>query len=152
MRDPDACLTEVGQMTITPGPRSFSAKEFGLNVRDVEAGSIDLGINMRSLGMFSARRADIADRSYSWQNPNHSARILNVGEVRIMLVKEFNGHELLFRDILATTKKALGLCHKSNDARATHSSPRIRRQPTACPPRRLRTDLLNYERAARSWF
>lgn len=53
---------------------------------------------MRSLGMFSARRADIADRSYSWQNPNDSARILNVGEVRIMLMKEFNGHELLFRD------------------------------------------------------
>jgi hypothetical protein len=49
--------------------------------------------------MFSARRADIADRSYSWQNSNHSARILSVGEVRIMVMKEFNGHELLFRDL-----------------------------------------------------
>jgi hypothetical protein len=41
-----------------------------LNVGDVEAGSTDLGITTRSLGMSSAFRADITDRSYSWQNPN----------------------------------------------------------------------------------
>jgi hypothetical protein len=76
-----------------------SANEFGLNVRHVEPRSIDLRINMRSLGMSSARRADIADRSYSWQNPNHSARVLNVGEMRIMRLKEFNGHEWLLRDL-----------------------------------------------------
>jgi hypothetical protein len=44
--------------------------------------------------MSSACRADITDRSYTWQNPNDITRILSVGEVRIMLVKEFNGHEL----------------------------------------------------------
>jgi hypothetical protein len=66
-----------------------------LNVGDVEAGSTDLGINTRSLGMSSARRADITDRSYPWQNPNDITRILSVWEVRVMLVKEFNGHELL---------------------------------------------------------
>jgi hypothetical protein len=69
-----------------------SVKEFGLNVGDVEAGSIDLGINTRSLGMSSACRADITDRSYTWQNHNDITRILSVGEVRVMLVKEFNGH------------------------------------------------------------
>jgi hypothetical protein len=70
-------------------------KEFGLNVGDIEAGSTDLGINTRSLGMSSACRADITDRSDTWQNPNHITRILSVGQVRIMLVKEFNGHELI---------------------------------------------------------
>lgn len=75
--------------------RSLSS-EFGLRIGDVEAGSIDLRINMRCLGMPSACRADIADRSYIWQNPNHTARILSVGEVRIMLAKEFNGHDMGF--------------------------------------------------------
>jgi hypothetical protein len=69
-------------------------KEFGLNVGDIEAGSTDLGINTRSLGMSSAGRPDITDLSYPWQNPNDITRILNIGEVRVMLVKEFNGHTL----------------------------------------------------------
>lgn len=51
---------------------------------------------MRCLGMPGACRADIADRSYIWQNPNHSARILTIGEVRIMPMKEFNGHDMEF--------------------------------------------------------
>jgi hypothetical protein len=63
-----------------------------LNVGDVETGSADLGINTRSLRMSSARRADISNPSYTWQNPNDITRILSVGEVRVMLVKEFNGH------------------------------------------------------------
>ena len=44
--------------------------------------------------MSTACRADITDRSYTWQNPNDITRILSVGEVRIMLIEEFNGHEL----------------------------------------------------------
>jgi hypothetical protein len=40
--------------------------------------------------MSSACRADITDHSYTWQNPNDITRM--VGEVRVMLVKEFNGH------------------------------------------------------------
>lgn len=63
-----------------------------MNVGDVEAGSTDFGINTRSLEMSIARRSDITKRSYTWENPNNITRILSIGEMRIMLVKEFNGH------------------------------------------------------------
>jgi len=76
--------------------RRPSVRKFGLNVGDVETGSIDLGINTRSLGMSSACSADITDRGYPWKNHNDITCILSVGKVRIMLVKEFNGHVLFW--------------------------------------------------------
>lgn len=49
--------------------------------------------------MSSTCRTNITDRSNTWKNPNDSTRIFNVGEVRVVLAKEFNGHEL-FASIL----------------------------------------------------
>lgn len=51
---------------------------------------------MRTLRMSGACRADIADCRYTWQDANHSARIHIVGQVRIMLIEEFNRHDMEF--------------------------------------------------------
>jgi hypothetical protein len=44
--------------------------------------------------MSRACRANITDRSYTWQSPDDITRILSVEEVLVMLVKEFNGHKV----------------------------------------------------------
>lgn len=57
--------------------------------------------------MPGACRAYIPDRSYIWQNPNHTARILTIGEVRIMPMKEFNGHDMEFSSFEAARASRL---------------------------------------------
>ena len=72
-----------------------SVREFRLKIRDIETRSTDLRINTRGFRVPSACGADITDRRDTRQNPNDITRILGIGEVRIMLVKKFNGHDFL---------------------------------------------------------
>ena len=72
-----------------------SVREFRLSIRDIEARSADLRIDTRGFRVSSACLADITDCSDPRQNPNDITRILGIGEMRIMLVKKFNGHNSL---------------------------------------------------------